>query len=73
MSAFIAITVWLKDACAATRCGQPPSWAPAARMIRVATKNDNSSNNNSGVATISLSDGQQDDVPKVPETSQQDH
>lgn len=37
-------------------------------MIRVATKNDNSNNNNS-VATISLSDGQQDDVPKVPETS----
>lgn len=39
-------------------------------MIRVATKNDNSNNNS--VATISLSDGQQDDVPKVPETSQQD-
>lgn len=64
----------IKDACAATRCGRPPSRAPAARMIRVATKNDNSNNNNNrGVATISLSDGEQDDVPKVPETSQQDH
>lgn len=37
-------------------------------MIRVATKNDSRHNNNR-VATISLSDGQQDDVPKVPETS----